>query len=186
MTASIAVTRLLDRWQHGDNTALDELVAIVYDELKRLATAQLRREVAPSIQPTELVAEAYVRLLDVDAIDWQSRSHFFSVAARTMRRVLVDRYRRRNAERRGGGQTFVTLSDDIREDRSTSVDLARLDDALTELEQLDPRQAEIVTMRFFGGLKGEEIAHVLSVSPRTVKREWAAARLWLFRSLAIH
>lgn len=180
-------TMLLNRWQSGDQQALNDLVPVVYDELRRLARAQLRRDHKPSIQATELVAEAYVRLIDANAVDWQSRNHFFSMAARTMRRVLVERFRRRNTARRGQGQTLLTYVEASGQDHTaeSTVELDQLDDALNELEVLDPRQAEIVTMRFFGGLKVDEIAELLSISPRTVKREWAAARLWLYRSLQL-
>lgn len=177
------VTQLLHRWRSGEREAFDELVPVVYAELHRLARAQLHRDRNPSIQPTELVAEAYMHLVDVDSVDWQCRAHFYSMAARTMRRVLVERFRRRAAARRGGDRTLLTFEDNAPGDVRT-LDLDRLEDALVELETLDRRQAEIVTLRFFGGLKGEEIGEVLSISPSTVKREWAAARLWLFRSIS--
>ena len=150
------VTQLLHRWQGGHQEALDELVPIVYQELHRLAAAQLRKDQQATIQCTELVSEAYLKLTGAENINWHDRNHFFSLAAKTMRRVLVERYRRKQADKRGNNRT---------------------------LEQLDPRQAEIVTLKFFGGLKGEEIAELMDLSTRTVKREWAAARLWLFRDL---
>jgi len=180
-----AVTELLGRWQAGDEDALEALIPQVYDELRRLARAQLRRDAGASIQPTELVAEAYLRLIDVDRIDWQGRVHFYSVAARTMRRVLVDRYRRRAAARRGGEQTLLTFRDELGDGSAgTPVELDRLDDALQTLEGLDARQAEIVVLRFFGGLSVDEVGDVLSISPRTVKREWSMARRWLYREMA--
>lgn len=179
-----SVTVLLERWQDGDEQALDMLVPIVYRELRRLASAQLRRQHQASIQPTELVAEAYLKLANVQEVSWQSRTHFFSLAARTMRLVLVDRYRQRNAARRGGGDRLLTFEEALVGSGPKPVALDRLDDALKELEALDPRQADIVILRFFGGLKGDEIAEALQISPRTVKREWAAAKLWLYRSMA--
>lgn len=178
------VTALLGRWQEGDGGALDDLIPVVYAELRRLANAQLRRDPGASIQPTELIAEAYLALVGADSINWQGRAHFFSIAARTMRRVLVERFRRRTADKRGGDGDAITLDEALVGAGRRTLDLERLDDALRELEVLDPRQAEIVTLKFFGGLTVEEIAEVLSISPRTVKREWALARLWLYRSLA--
>lgn len=177
------VTIMLNHWQSGDTGALEDLMPVIYDELKRLAAAQLRRERNATIQCTELVAEAYLKLVDADRVDWQGRNHFFSIAARTMRRVLVDRYRSRAAQKRGGGRTLLTFNDNHQNHDGQAVELDLLDAAITELEALDPRQADIVVMKFFAGLSGEEIAQVLSISPRTVKREWAAARLWLFQSM---
>ncbi|MCB1608069.1 MAG: sigma-70 family RNA polymerase sigma factor [Xanthomonadales bacterium] len=178
------VTLLLNRWQSGEREALDQLLPTVYAELKRLAQAQLRRDGGATIQPTELVAEAYLKLIDVDQVDFEGRAHFFSIAARTMRRVLVERYRRREAAKRGSGETLLTLNSAIDSGERKPLELTRLDDALTDLEALDPRQAEIVTLKFFGGLDGEEIAAALSISTRTVKREWAMAKLWLGRAMA--
>lgn len=166
---------------------MEELAPLVYQELHRLAAAQLRREHQPSIQCTELVAEAYLKLVDAKQIDWQGRNHFFSIAARTMRRVLVERYRNRHAQKRGAGQPLLTYNDELGHgiQGTDALELDRLDDALLELEALDTRQADIVTMRFFGGLAVDDIAQVLGISARTVKREWAAARLWLFRTLEL-
>lgn len=179
------VTLLLQRWQSGEREALDALLPSIYAELKRLAQAQLRRDGGATIQPTELVAEAYLKLVDVAQVDFAGRAHFFSIAARTMRRVLVERYRRRDSDKRGGGQTLLSLNPELdAADGAGTVELERLDDALTDLEALDPRQADIVTLRFFGGLEGEEIAAALDISVRTVKREWAAAKLWLRREMA--
>lgn len=179
------VTALLVDWRGGDDGALERLVPLVYDELRRLARAQVRRDAGASLQPTELVAEAYMRLIDAHGVDWKSRAHFFSLAARSMRRVLVDRYRRREADRRRpDGGTFLTLDEGLAGSKGRQLDLDRLDDALASLEKLDPRQAEIVQLRFFGGLQVEEVAEVLDVSPRTVKRDWASARIWLYRELA--
>lgn len=179
----IQVTRLLNRWQAGDQEALDRLIPQVYDELRHLAQAQLNRNKTNSIQCTELIAEAYLRLVDVDDVDWQDRTHFFSMAARTMRRVLVEQYRKSNADKRGNNQTLLTLKDELNPSNEQTIQLENLDDALQKLEQLNTRQAEIVTMRFFGGLTNEEIAEVLSVSCKTVQRDWSVAKLWLFRAL---
>jgi len=176
------VTLLLQRWQSGDAEALDALLPNIYEELKRLAKAQLRRDRGASIQPTELVAEAYLKLVDVARIDFAGRAHFYSVAARTMRRILVERYRRRVALKRDSGPD--TLSVQLDPGSGSDIELERLDHALIDLERLDPRQADIVTLRFFGGLEGAEIAAALGISERTVKREWAMAKLWLYRELA--
>jgi RNA polymerase sigma factor (TIGR02999 family) len=176
------VTLLLQRWQTGDIAALDALLPSIYDELKRLARAQLRRDGGASIQPTELVAEAYLKLVDAAQIDFAGRAHFYSIAARTMRRILVERYRRRVALKRDSGPTLLSVQVDSGSGRD--IELERLDHALSDLERLDPRQADIVTLRFFGGLEGAEIAAALGISERTVKREWATAKLWLYRELA--
>ena len=180
--ATEPVTLLLQRWQSGDTEALDALLPNIYDELKRLARAQLRRDGGASIQPTELVAEAYMKLVDVARIDFAGRAHFYSVAARTMRRILVERYRRRVALKRDSDPATLSVSLDPGNGRD--IELERLDHALIDLERLDPRQADIVTLRFFGGLEGAEIAAALGISERTVKREWAMAKLWLYRELA--
>lgn len=184
MSEDASVTLLLKRWQSGDSEALDALLPSVYAELRRLAQGQLRRDVGASLQPTELVAEAYLRLVDVQQVDFAGRAHFFSIAARTMRRILVERYRQRHADKRGGALSLLSLHSELDSDAQRELPLEQLDDALTDLERLDPRQADIVTMRFFGGMEGEEIAAALSLSVRTVKREWAAAKLWLYRELA--
>ena len=162
------VTALLGRWQEGDGGALDDLIPVVYAELRRLANAQLRRDPGASIQPTELIAEAYLALVGADSINWQGRA---------------GGSRPRAADKRGGDGDAITLDEALVGAGRRTLDLERLDDALRELEVLDPRQAEIVTLKFFGGLTVEEIAEVLSISPRTVSREWALARLWLYRSL---
>lgn len=183
MKTKVQVTVLLNRWQEGDQAALDQLIPEVYQQLRELATAQLNRNKKNSIQCTELVSEAYLRLIDVNNVDWQNRTHFFSMAARTMRRVLVDKFRKNNANKRGNNQTLLTLKEDIQSGSQQSIDLDELEQALIKLENLNPRQAEIVTMRFFGGLNNEEIAEVLSVSSKTVQRDWSVSRLWLFKEL---
>ncbi len=173
------VTILLQRWHGGEDKALDELIPVVYEELRRLATAQLARSGA-SIQCTELVSEAYLRLVDATAIDWQNRTHFFSVAARVMRRVLVDQFRNRNAEKRGQNMTMLTYQEEAMSGPLRTIELDQLETALSELEALDSRQGEVVTLRFFGGLTIEEVAQVLSVTPRTIRRDWSMARRWLY------
>lgn len=184
MSDTVQVTQLLQDWRGGNEQALDELVPVLYSELRRLAAAQVGKDASATIQPTELVAEAYLQLVDAQSIDWQGRAHFLSVAARVMRRVLVQRYRRRSAAKRAPMMTLVTFE----EERVVAGAEARLDDldeALKTLEALDSRAAEIVTLRFFGGLRTPEIAAALGCSERTVLREWQTARRWLHRALRL-
>lgn len=173
-------TLMLQRWQNGDRQILDALMPVIYNELQGLARAQIHRDAGATLQPTELVAEAYLKLVDVDSVDWQSRAHFHSMAARIMRQILVQRYRRRSAERRGGKQVMVTLASKHAGIEPATLSLHALDLALSELGRLDPRQCEIVVLKFFGGLTAAEIAATLDLSESTIKREWAAARLWLY------
>ena len=178
------VTGLLQRWSGGDSKALDELTPLVYSEVRKLARSYLRRERSNhTLQATALVNEAYIRLVDQRKVQWQSRAHFFGIAAQMMRRVLVDHARTRNAEKRGSGEVPVVLDEALGVSNSRSLDLVRLDDALEALAALDARQAKIVELRFFGELSIEETAEVVRLSPATVKREWAAARTWLRREL---
>jgi RNA polymerase sigma factor (TIGR02999 family) len=179
------LTLMLKQWQAGDQQALDELIPAVYQELRHLAKAQLNQG-KNSIQCAELISEAYLRLIDIDSIEWQDRNHFYSMAARTMRRVLVDRYRQKNTEKRGSRLTLLTLSDvDKRGDDSTQqiLELDALEDALLTLEKFDPHLTEVVTLKFYGGLTHHEIASVLGSSERSVRRDWSVARLWLNREL---
>lgn len=176
------LTRLLQAWQHGDAVAADELVPLVYTELRRIAASRLRGERAgQTLQPTVLVHEAWMRLADQRA-GWQNRSHFFALAAQAMRRIVVDRARRRIAAKRGGHAEQVPLDDVAYALASPLPDdrLLLLDAALDRLAALDPRQARVVELRYFAGLSVIETAEALDVSPATVKREWAAARAWLF------
>ena len=184
MTDPHRVTQLLQRWSGGDSRALDELTPLVYSEVRKLARSYLRRE-RPNhtLQPTALVNEAYIRLVDQRRVQWQSRAHFFGIAAQMMRRVLVDHARMRQAEKRGSGENAVVLDEALGVSAGRGLDLVRLDDALEALAVLDARQARIVELRFFGELSIEETAEVVQVSPATVKREWAAARTWLRREL---
>ncbi len=180
------LTRLLEAWQHGDSRAADELVTLVYAELRRMARARLRDErPGHTLQATALVHEAWMRLMNQHGATWQNRAQFFAVAAQAMRRILVDHARKRSAAKRGEGTSTIdvdalahVLTAPIPDDR-----LLALDAALEELATLDARQARIVELRFFGGLSVEEAADVLAVSPTTIKREWSTARAWLFRAV---
>ncbi|MEO7890983.1 MAG: ECF-type sigma factor [Vicinamibacterales bacterium] len=164
--------------------AVDGLVDDVYDELRRVAGRYVRRERAQSVQATELVHEAYLRLASEKPVAWQNRAHFVAIAAIAMRRLLVDRARRRGAAKRGGVQVQVTLDDAMLASSTTSVvDLLALDIALGRLAALDPRQARIVELRYFGGLSVEETAEALAISEATVKRDWMVARAWLLREI---
>ena len=186
MKTKVQVTLLLNRWQEGDQAALDELIPEVYQQLRELATAQLNKNKKNSIQCTELVSEAYLRLIDVNNVDWNNRTHFYSMAARTMRRVLVDRFRSSNANKRGNNQTLLTLKENLQSNSTESINLDELECALVKLEELDSKQADIVTLKFFGGLSSKEIADVQSISERTVYRNWSVARLWLYRELQVN
>jgi len=177
------VTRLLEAMNDGDPEAGDRLIPIVYDELRRLATAYMRRERGGhTLQPTTLVHEAYLKLVDQRSVLWQGRSHFFGIAAQAMRRILVDHARRRTASRRGGGRRD-TLLDDYPAPEENPLDLISLDVALEQLMRVDARQARTVELRFFGGLSVEETARVLGVSQVTVKRDWRHAKAWLYRAM---
>ncbi len=175
------VTHLLAEWRGGDEQALGRLMPLVYDHLRQRAAGYLARERADhTLQPTALVHEAFVRLVGGE-VDWQNRAHFLAVAARVMRQILIDHARGRRAQKRGGRR--VTLSNDLVMDAPRDIDVVALDDALVELEKLDPRQAKVVELRFFGGLDIEETAEVLGISPATVKREWRMAKAWLHATL---
>ena len=182
--SSDEVTALLLRWQAGDRSALDKLLPLVYDQLHRLASRQLKRERrGHTLQPTAVVHETYLRLVDQRRANWQSRAQFFAVAAGMMRRVLVDHARSRRAAKRGGLMPHIAIEDVDAGIDPPSVDLVDLDEALGKLEQLDADQAKIVELRFFGGLTVEETAEVVRSSPATVKRDWHSAKAWLFREL---
>jgi RNA polymerase sigma factor (TIGR02999 family) len=178
------VTAMLIAWSRGDSSVEGRLMEAVYDDLRRKAAGILRHE-SPghTLQPTALVNEAYLRLVDQRRVAWQNRAHFLAVAARLMRRILVDYARRRRAAKRGGQAARVTLEDFAARPGSTPLDLLELDEALAELAALDPRQARIVELRAFGGLSVEEAAEVVGVSPATVKRDWSFAQAWLERRL---
>ena len=179
------VTGLLDDWSRGDRRALDRLLPLVYAELRRIAARQLRHERAGhTLQPTALVHEAYLRLVDQRSVDWQNRAHFFGVAAQVMRRILVDHARRKAAKKRGAGARRVPLEEANETEAPSEIPVLALDQALARLEQLDRELAQIVELRTFGGLTIDEAAHVLKVSPSTAKRQWRTARAWLTRELA--
>jgi len=183
--AQSQITRLLKQWGEGKGQALDELMPLVYGELKRLAGSYLRRERPDhTLQSAALVNEAYVRLIDQDQVQWQNRAHFFGIAAQMMRRILVDHARSHNAAKRGAGMPVLALDEAVAEAQSRSINLLGLDEALQKLEKIDPQQGKIVELRFFSGLSIEETATVLGISPATVKREWAAARAWLYREVS--
>jgi RNA polymerase sigma-70 factor, ECF subfamily len=179
------ITQLLYELKSGEREALGDLLPLVYDELRRLADNYLRRErVDHTLQPTALVHEAYLRLIGQKPIDWQNRAHFFGVAARLMREILIEYARARNRFKRGGGfKTIIALDDAVSFSSEKQLDVIALDEALSQLENLDERQARIVEMKFFGGLSIEEIAEVLDISPATVKREWSTAKLFLYKIL---
>src|SRR5919198_3575701 len=177
------VSTLLRAWSDGDQTALDRLTPIVYEELPRLARHYMKRErPGHSLQTTALVNEAYMRLVDYTRMQWQNRAHFFAVSAQVMRRILVE-YARRHNLKRGEGVQHVSLDETAVIGRNRGEDLIALDDAMNELAQLDPRKVQVVEMRFFGGLSVEETAEVLKVSPVTVRRDWSSAKIWLYREL---
>ncbi len=174
------VTQLLERWSQGDEDALGQLMPLVYDELHRLAGAYLRREQREhTLQPTALVNEAYLKLVDQRHPNWQNRAQFFGLAAEMMRRILVNHALHRRAAKRGGGALRVSLEVAVNSFEQKDVNLVALDEALKNLATIDPRQCKIVEMKFFGGLTVAEIAEVLQVSPDTIERDWKMARAWL-------
>lgn len=178
--SSAHVTELLDRWSRGDRGARESLIPLVYDELRRIARSALARQrYNHTLQSTALVHEAYMRLVGQSSIHFQNRAHFFAIASQLMRYILVDHARKYNAAKRGNHLT-LTLDENIAVPAKGTIDVAVLDEALNALTALDPRQANIVEMRFFGGLSIEETAKVLGISPATVKREWTTARAWLY------
>lgn len=182
--ASEKVTKLLAEFSGGNRDVVDELTPHVYQELKRLAGAQLRRErPGHTLQATALVHEAYLKLIDQRNANWQNRAHFFGVACRIMRRILLDYAKSIQREKRGGGAHKTSLDEALVVSEDRASDLVQIDQALIRLEALDPRQAKVVELRFFGGLNVEETAEVLGISAPTVKREWAMAKAWLHREL---
>jgi len=179
------VTQLLLKWSNGDPNALDALIPLVYNELRRLARHYLQQEKqGHTLSSTALVHEAYLRLIQQHEVTWQNRAHFFGVASQMMRRILVDHARKRAAVKRGGDAFTLALDDASMAVEHRQVDLVALDDALVGLAKLDERQSRLVELRFFGGLSIEETSEVLGVSTPTVKRDWASARAWLFRELS--
>lgn len=179
------VTELLVAWGEGDKAALDELIPVVYDELRRLAQSYLSRErQGHTLQTTALVHEAYLRLIDQRSVNWQNRAQFFGIAAQMMRRILINHANDRNAKKRQGYANKVSLDDAVSLFEKRELDLVSLDEALSDLAVLDPQQTQIVELRFFGGLTIDEVSEVLGISPATTKREWDSAKLWLRRQLS--
>jgi RNA polymerase sigma factor (TIGR02999 family) len=184
-TSPHVVTRLLVDWGNGDQQALEKLTPLVYQELKRLASRYLRRERREhTLQSTALVHEAWLRLIDQKQVQWHNRAQFFGIAAEMIRRILIDHARNRQAAKRGDGAIKLSLDDALATPDRRDLDLIALDDALQDLRKLDPQQSRLVELRFFAGLSIEESAEVLGVSPATVKREWAAAKAWLYREIS--
>lgn len=178
------VSRLLADWSNGNETARDELVPLVYDELHRIARRHMARERdGHSLQATVLVNEVYLRLVDQQKVDWQNRAHFFALASRMMRRILVDYARSRNYAKRGGSAIRVEFDEAKAVSRQKPLDVVALDDALNDLDTFDPRKRQVVELRYFGGMSIEEIAEVLKVSPMTVRRDWSTAKSWLYRAM---
>ena len=180
------ITALLHAHARGDATALDQLLPLVYGELRRIAQGRLRHERAGhTLAPTELVHEAFLKLVPVERVDWRSRAHFFAIASRAMRNVLVDHAVRRGAAKRGGGVQAITLDEAEGAHEESLDELIALGQALDRLERLDARQARVVECRFFGGLSLDETAEALGISAATVSRDWTFARAWLHRELAL-
>lgn len=181
---SSPVTELLVRWRGGDRKALEELMPLVYEELRRLAHHYLRQERSDhTLQSTALVHEAYLRLAGQNPPQWQNRAHFFGIAAHIMRQILVEYARGRSAAKRGGNALTLTLDEAVALPQGMDVDVVALDKALSELSDLDVQQSRIVELRFFAGLTIEDTSEVLGISPATVKRDWVTARAWLFRAM---
>ena len=185
MAPSPEVTELLQQWSNGRNDARDQLFPVIYAELRRLAAGYMRHErVDHTLQPTALVHEAFLKLIDQRAVRWQSRAHFFGIAAQAMRRILVDHARAHAADKRGAGESPVSLDEARLVGTAPSVDVIALDEALTRLAALDPLQSRLVEARFFGGLTIDEAAELFQISPATVGREWTLAKAWLYAELA--
>ena len=182
--SSNEVTRLLQAWGKGEDSALERLLPLVYEELRRRARGYMASErQGHTLQTSALVNEAFLRLVDARQVNWQDRAHFFAVSARFMRRILVDYARSRKYQKRGGGAQPVSLDEAMVMDRGPGADLVALDDALKSLAAFDERKSRVVEMRFFGGLSAEETAEVLKVSPDTILRDWKMAKVWLLREL---
>ena len=179
------ITALLIDWSNGDEIAFEQLMPMVYDELHRMARRYLRRQPSGhTFQTTELIHEAYLKIAGREAQSWQNRAHFFGVAARAMRHILVDYARSKQRKKRGGMAERITLTENLGAAANRSEEIVALDDALKQLGALDGRKAQVVEMKFFGGLTTDEIAEVLRISPETVKRDWRFARTWLLRELS--
>jgi RNA polymerase sigma factor (TIGR02999 family) len=182
---SSRVTQLLEKFEPGDRHAGEQLFADVYAELRKLAAQYLRRErKSHTLQPTALVHEAYLKLVGQTRVDWRGRAHFLAFAAQAMRQILVDHARRHRAAKRGGNRHRIALDDNLVIESDRSADVLAIEDALTKLAKLDPRQAQMVELRFFGGLSIAEVAKVMGTSKRSVEREWTMVRAWLRRELS--
>ncbi len=178
------ITQQLMNWSHGDKAALDQLVPLVYPELRRLAKRHMARESPEhTLQTSALINEAYLKLIDQQHVGWQNRAHFFAVAAQVMRHILIDHARKHLYDKRGAGAQHVPLEEAAVSQQERAADLVRLDEALNVLTTLDPRRSQIIELKFFGGLNAEEIAEVMSISPSTVQREWRAAKAWLHHTM---
>ena len=179
------ITLLLADWSKGNEFALEQLMPLVYEELRQMARRYMRRQPSGhTFQTTELIHEAYLKIAKQDDQNWQNRAHFFGVAAQAMRHILVDYARSKNSQKRGGLAEKITLADSLAVSANDSSEIVALDDALKQLAILDERKSRVVEMKFFGGLNIEEIAVVMKISPETVKRDWRFARTWLLRELA--
>lgn len=177
------VTRLLLQMQAGNRGAQDDLIPLVYKELKRLASSYMQRERAGhTLQATALVHEAFLRLVNIEGVNWQGKAHFFAVAAQAMRRILISHAREKLAQKRGGG-VAVTLDENLAFGKDRSFEVIEIDETLEKLARIDARQAQVVELRFFGGLDVEQTAEALGTSPATVKRDWVVAKAWLYREL---
>src|SRR5687767_15211512 len=182
---SAEVTKLLQEWTNGEEQALDRLLSEIHRELRKLAAGYLRKERPDhTLQPTALVNEAFIKLVDQRAVKWQNRAHFFGIAAQAMRRILVDHARAHAAGKRGDGIRKLPLEDAMMIGGVMDIDLLALDEALTRLAAIDPQQSRVVELRFFGGLTMEETAEVMHISPATVGREWRMAKAWLFAEIS--
>ncbi len=183
--SSLEITQLLLAWGRGDQNALERLMPLVYEELRRLARRHMNRQrPGHTLQTTALVNEAYLRLIDASQVQWQDRAHFYAVSAQLMRRILVDFARAKGNLKRGGGARRIALDEAPEVAIDRGADLTALDDALKTLATMNSRQSKIVELRYFGGLSEEEVAEVLEISPRTVRRDWSLARAWLYRELS--
>jgi RNA polymerase sigma-70 factor (ECF subfamily) len=184
-SSSVEISRLLRAWGDGDQAALNQLTPLVYTELHQIAHRHMRRQLpGQTLQTTALVNEAYLRLVDVEGVRWQDRTHFFAVSAQIMRRILVDSARAHLADKRGGRLPHVYLDESMDASPQSSEDLIALDDALNALEEMDPRKARVVELRFFAGLSVEQTAEALNISAPSVKRDWKLAKAWLSRELS--
>lgn len=184
MSSESSITELLIDIRNGDKSAYDELFPKVYDQLRQIATYQIKREYKnPTIRKTALVHEVYLKLMNESDVDWQNRAHFFAIAARAMRQILVDLARKKKAQKRGGNQTLLSFDEDYIDFSNHAEQLIELNDLINKLSKFDERKSKVVEMRFFGGMTVREIAEFLNVSTRTVDRDWLKARSWLYKEL---